>query len=138
MIFDAPEREWTKWDFRLVKGLEIYDGMMQGNIPIYWDRSDRVYFELGTYTSKSRALLDRAEEKARDSKSKNYGKILYAIPHAVGGGPLPTLEEYLEEQAEKKKLQVGNLRVKDNSPFSNAEWKPKDAGVLLGPDPDLD
>lgn len=136
VLFDEPKREWTRWDTILIKAYEIYTDMTNGTgIPVYWDRSDRVQFELGTYVSKSRAVLDRAEEKARESKSKNHGKVFYAIPHTVDGGPLPTLEEFLAEQSEKKKISAGNFRVKDNTPFSNADWKPKDAGVLLNPGP---
>src|SRR5690606_24835239 len=119
-------------DTKLIKAFEIFEDMRQGTgIPVYWDRSENVYFELGSYVSKSKAVLDRAEEKMREGKSKNYGKILYAIPHTRDGGPLPTLDDFLKEQAEKKQASAGNFRVKENVPFSNANWKPKDAGVLL-------
>lgn len=131
VMFDDPAHEWNVWDYRLVKALQIYDSMMQGNIPIYWDRSDRVRFEVGSYVSKSRAVLDRAEERAREGKNKNYGKVLYAIPHTIDDGPLPTLEEWLREQEEKRANQAGNFRVSDNAPFSNSNWKPKDAPILF-------
>lgn len=133
VMFNAPKAEWTAWDYKLIKALELYDDLKQGTgVPLYWDQSDRVRFELGTFTSKSRAVLDRAEERARDSKSKNYGKTFYVIPETVDGGPLPTLEEYLKEQQDKRAAQAGNFRVKDNTPFSNANWKPKNKGVELG------
>lgn len=133
VMFGDPDAKWTKWDLRLVMALEIHDNMMQGGIPLYWDRSDRVRFEVESYVSKSKAVLDRAEAKAAEGKTKNYGKIFYVKPHTVDGGPLPTLEEFLEEQASKQRAQAGNIRIKDNTPFSNAGWKPKDAPVLFGP-----
>lgn len=125
VIFENDDLKWTKWDFRLVKALEIYEDMKQGTgIPVYWDRSERVRFELGHYVSKSKAILDRAEDKAREGTAKNYGKVFYAIPQTVDDGPLPTLEEYLEEQARKREETAGNIRVKNNVPFSNADWTP--------------
>jgi len=136
VIFEAPEREWTRWDFRLIKALELYDDMKTGTgMPMYWDRSDRVRFELETYTSKSKAVLDRAEEKAAEGKSKNYGKVFYTVPKTMDGGPLPTLEEFLAEQAEKRSRMAGNFRTPTGGPreaFSNADWKPKNKGVELG------
>ena len=127
VIFEDPEHKWNKWDFRLVKALEIYDNMTNGTgIPIYWDRADRVRFEVGSYVSKSKAALDRAEENAKKGKAKNYGKIFYAVPETVDGGPLPTLDEYLEEQATKRAERAGNIRVRNNVPFSNADWTPED------------
>lgn len=98
--------------------------MLDTGVPIYWDRSDRVRFEVKSYVSKSRAVLDRARDKAAEGTAKNYGKVFYAEPHVVGEGMLPTLQEFLAEQEAKRKNQVGNLRVKDNTPFSNADWTP--------------
>lgn len=127
-----PEAKWTQWDYKLVKALEIYDNMMAGgSFPFYIDRSDRVRFEVKSLVSKSKAVLDRAEERASNSKSKNYGKILYAVPETIDGGPLPTLEEFLAEQEEKRSREAGNFRVSEKSPFSNADWKPKNKGVEL-------
>lgn len=117
-ILEDPKHEWGKWDFRLVKGLEIHDEMIVGGVPIYWDRSDRVRFEVGTYTSKSKQALDRAEEKARKSKNSNHGKVYYPIPKTTDGGPLPTLEEWLAERAEKAAMSAGKIVVGEGQ-FSN-------------------
>lgn len=135
VIFEEPEREWTRWDFRLVKALEIYEDMKTGTgMPMYWDRSDRVRFETESFVSKSKAVLDRAEERASQSKTKNYGKVFYAVPKTMDGGPLPTLEEFLVEQAEKRARMAGNFRAPTapGAAFSNADWKPKNKGVELG------
>ena len=128
-----PDAKWTRWDFKLVKALELYDDMMAGGAhPVYIDRSDRVRFEIKSYTSKSKAVLDRAEERAANSKSKNYGKILYTVPETIDGGPLPTLDEFLAEQAEKRSREAGNFRIAtEDAKFSNANWKPKNKGIEL-------
>jgi hypothetical protein len=127
-IFEDPTHEWGKWDFRLAKALELRDDMNQGGVPVYWDRSERVAFDVGSYTSKSRAVLDRAEEKAQKGNKKNYGKVFYPIPRTIDDGPLPTLEEYLEEQRMKKSMETGSFRVPgENSEFSNANWTPEES-----------
>lgn len=122
MIFEEPEREWSHWDFRLVKAFQIREEMLMGGVPIYLDRSDRVRFEVESFVSKSKAALDRAEEKASNSKQKTYGKIFYPVPKTVDGGPLPTLEEWLEEQRRKNAMKVGNIRL--GGEFDNAQWSP--------------
>lgn len=124
ILEDPDHSEWTMWDMRLVKGLQLHDDIRNGTgIPIYWDRSDRVVFETEHYISKSQAALDRAEEKARDSKAKNYGKIFYAVPKTTDGGPLPTFQEWTEEQEKKRQMSAGNFRI--DGEFSNAGWKPE-------------
>lgn len=122
MIFDEPEREWSHWDFRLVKAFQIREEMLMGGVPIYLDRSDRVRFEVESFVSKSKAALDRAEEKASNSKQKTYGKIFYPVPKTVDGGPLPTLDDWLEEQRTKNAMKVGNIRL--GGEFDNAQWSP--------------
>lgn len=122
LILEEPGRDWTRWDYRLVKGFTIYEDMTNNSgVPIYWDRSERVDFEVGVAYSKSRAVLDRAEEKESQSKTKSYGKSFYPIPRTKDGGPLPTLEEWLEEQAKRKEMESRIQRKP--TPFSNAGWE---------------
>lgn len=124
------DAEWTRWDYRLVKALELYDDMKAGTgIPIYWDRSDRVRFETKAFTSKSKAALDRAEESAQKGNAKNFGKVFYVVPETIDGGPLPTLQDWLEEEAEKRSRTTGNFRVAaaQRVPFSNEGWTPPEA-----------
>lgn len=131
MIFNDPQAEWTDWDYKLIKAFVIYEDYKSGTgVPMYWDRSDRVRFEVGSYVSRSKAALDRAEEKARKAKATSYGKIFYPIPVAVDGGTLPTLQDFLDEQELKRQMSAGNIRV-DGGKFGNAGWKPKDQGILL-------
>ena len=124
LVLEEPGRDWTRWDFRLVKGLIIHDETITSSgVPIYWDRSERVDFEVGVAYSKSKAALDRAEEKEEKSKSKSYGKVFYPIPRTVDGGPMPTMEEWLEERAKHKEAAA---RIKRKpSPFGNEGWTPE-------------
>ena len=132
VILGEPDRDWTVWDLRLVTALVLHEEMTNGSgIPIYWDRSERVQFEVKSFTSKSKAALDRAEEKAAKGKNKNHGKVFYAVPRTTDGGPLPTLEEFLEQERIKREMSAGNFRVGQDK-FSNAGWKPKDKGIELG------
>lgn len=76
-------------------------------IPIWWDESERVTFDVKGRVSKSRAAIERAQQK--DSKKKNPTPGLYytAKPRTIDGGPLPDRDEWLEEQKAKE----GNQRV---------------------------
>jgi hypothetical protein len=124
-ILENPDHEWNRWDFRLTKAYELYKDLMQGGVPIYWDRSDRVAFEAGSFISKSKAALDRAEEKASAGKKKNYGKVFYPIPKTIDGGPLPTLDDFLAEQRAKKEMAKEGAKFASGNPqFDNANWKP--------------
>jgi hypothetical protein len=79
--------------------------MMVGNVPIHWDRSDRMTFDVGSYISKSRAAIDRREQ-ADANKNKNKkpvpGKVYYPIPRSIDGDPFPTWAEFAAEQAAKR------------------------------------
>lgn len=102
ILRDPGIKEYGLWDLKLVAGLRIYDEMMRGSVPVYWDESDRVAFDVGIGTSKSRAALDRKLEQEQNKKTKVYGQYFYPIPRVIDGGPLPTREEWLEERAAKQ------------------------------------
>lgn len=122
---DTSHNDWTVWDTRLVTAYEIHRSMVNGEgVPYHWDRSDKVAFDVKSYVSRSRAAVERAEEKAREGKSKNYGKTFYAVPVALDGGMLPTLAEFQEEERLRREMMAGNIRI--GGEFSNADWKPKE------------
>lgn len=125
VIFDDPDRKWTFWDTRLIKAMELHAELTAGGIPVYWDKSERVRFEVKSTVSKYKAALDRAEEKAREGEAKNYGKSFYAVPITIDGGPLPSLEEYLEQERQKKLMMKTRSAKFDVDPFSNANWAPE-------------
>lgn len=102
ILNDPTHKEWTSLDLRLAKAYHIREDFLVGNIPVYLDQSDRVVFDVKTVVSKSRAAMSRWEERQSKSKNKNPGLMGYPVPRTTDGGPMPTLEEWLEEQAKKK------------------------------------
>ena len=107
LLDDPDHREYTAMDFKLMKAFHIREDMMVGNVPIYWDQSDRVAFDVKTGISKSKAATERWE---RQQEKKNSGPnptkptpglFAYPVPKTIDGGPLPTLQEWIEEKAAK-------------------------------------
>lgn len=100
MLTDDPSyTEWQVVDMRIAKAWRIRESILQGNMPIYWDRSDRVRFDVKSFTSKSEAAVQRRQKK---DKEPIPGRFYYAVPVTIDGGPLPTMEEFIEEQESKK------------------------------------
>ena len=126
ILGDPEHTEWDSWDIKLALAYQISEELSQGGVPVYWDRSDRVRFTAESYISKSKAAVDRAEEKASKGNTKNYGKIFYPKPQTVDGGPLPTLEEWLEESRLKHEMGAGKIRSGPIDPFDNSNWKPEE------------
>lgn len=79
-------------------------------IPIWWDESERVAFDVKSRVSKSRAAIERAQENASKNKKPVYGRYFVAEPKAIDGGELPTREEWAEEQAKKSGLNSGSTK----------------------------
>jgi hypothetical protein len=71
-------------------------------VPIWWDESDRVTFDAKARVSKSRASIERAQEADGKKKSKSYGRYFIAEPRLMEGDEMPTREEWLKEQENKK------------------------------------
>jgi hypothetical protein len=90
------------WDYRLLKAHYILQDWYRDGIPIWWDESERVNFEAVARVSKSRAAVERAQEKASKAKTTVHGRYFVAEPKVLGGGEFPTREEWLEEQAKKR------------------------------------
>jgi hypothetical protein len=103
ILRDPAHKDHTVWDLKLIAAYHIHADMMVGNIPIYWDQSDRVAFDVRTGVSKSRAAIERREEAATGKGKKvPPGTFYYAVPRTIDGDPLPTMEEWLIEKAEKE------------------------------------
>lgn len=95
--------EWTFWDVRLVNALQQYDDMLVGSIPVYWDQNEEVAFDVKTIRSRSEAAIE--QRRNRDSKKKGLeGVRYYATPRKIGGGPLPSLEDWIKQQDAKRPL----------------------------------
>jgi hypothetical protein len=103
VIFNDPShKDWTVWDYKLFKAHYILQDWYRDGIPVWWDESDRVTFDVKARVSKSRAAIDRAQEAATSGNKKAVpGRYYVAEPKVIDGGELPTREEWLEEQARK-------------------------------------
>jgi hypothetical protein len=103
VLFDDPShRSWGVWDYRLIKAHYILQDWYRDGVPIWWDESDRVTFDAEARTSKARAAIERAQEKASKQKSKTPGRYFIAKPRLMEGENFPTMREWLEEQDRKQ------------------------------------
>jgi hypothetical protein len=103
LLRDPSRKEYGVWDIKLVVALEIYEGLLVGSVPIYWDQSDRVTFNVKKRVSKSRKVIEAAQEADQNRKGfKTHGLLYYAEPRTMDGGPLPTLQEWHAEQERKQ------------------------------------
>jgi hypothetical protein len=89
-------------DLRLAKAYELRQ--TYGEIPPWIDRSDRVAFDVSVFTSNSAAALERRQERDSKGNSKNFGRRYSLVPRTKDGGPMPTMQEWLEEQQRKQGL----------------------------------
>lgn len=99
LFSDPSHKEWTMWDYRLLKAYHILQDWYRDGIPIWWDESERVAFNAEARVSKSRAAVERAQDK--NSKKSVPGRYFVAKPVVIGGGDFPTRAEWLEEQSKK-------------------------------------
>ena len=85
----------------MLKSHYIKEEWYRDGIPIWWDESERVTFDAKPRVSKSRAAIERAQEKASKAKTSVPGRYFIAEPKVMDGGDFPTRTEWLEEQARK-------------------------------------
>lgn len=102
ILNDPDHKEWGVWDYRLFKAHYILEDWYRDGVPIWVDESDRVTFDAKARTSKSRAAIERAQEADNKKKSKQFGKYYIAEPRVMDGGELPTRDEWLQEEENKK------------------------------------
>lgn len=101
ILRDPEHKEYGVWDFKLVTALRIYDDMMRGSVPIYWDESDRVAFDVKVGVSKSKAAIEIRQSRDEKKKTNTPGRYYYVTPRVIDGGLLPTREEWIEERMKK-------------------------------------
>lgn len=99
---DESHREWTAWDYKLFKAYYIIEDWYREGIPLWWDESERVAFDVEARVSKSRAAIDRAQERAGKNKNTVHGRYFVANPMVIDGGDFPTREEWVAEQEAKR------------------------------------
>lgn len=88
------------WDYKLIKAYHLHEQYMDGNFPIWIDRSDRVTFDVKRGISRSKAAMDRHETRNQNKKDAP-GVFYYPVPRTMDGGPLPTMEEWVEQEKTK-------------------------------------
>lgn len=103
LLRDPAHTEYDVWDLKMVAALQVYDELVSGGVPVYWDQNDDVFFEVKRVVSRSRAAVDRAQEQDSKSKKNTAGVMYIPVPKTMGGRPLPTLEDWLAQKAEKDK-----------------------------------
>lgn len=104
VIFNDPShKEYDRWDLRLLKAFYFAQDFIRDGVPVWWDESDRVFFEVDKRISRSRAATQRAEESenGKDKKSPP-GRYFIPIPKTRDGSALPTFKEWAEEQDHKR------------------------------------
>lgn len=106
VIFSDPShKEWTMWDYRLIKAHYILQDWYRDGVPIWWDESDRVSFDAEPRISKSRAAIERAQDGASSGNKKVVpGRYYVAKPILIDGDEMPTRDEWFKEQSEKTSI----------------------------------
>lgn len=92
----------------MLKAYYFYEMFVREGIPVWWDESQRVNFDVKRKVSRSRAAIDREEE--RDGKKARVpGQYYVPEPRTNDGNPdLPTFKEWQEEQ---RRLEGPRFRV---------------------------
>lgn len=105
MILSEPSATtWTRMDYSLIKAHYLKAGFMTGAYPVWIDQSPRVMFNAKSFISKSEAAIAQAEK--RNAEHPIPGMRWYAVPEVADGGKMPTMREYLEEEARKRNEKV--------------------------------
>lgn len=99
LLNDPRHTEYNFWDLRLMKAHFFAEDFTREGIPVWWDESQYVNFDVKRKTSRSAQAVERAKEQDSKSKSPSHGRYYVPVPRAQGGKPLPTWREFLEEQA---------------------------------------
>lgn len=104
VIFNDPKHTtYDYWDLKLLKALAFADDFIRDGVPVWWDESDDVFFEVEKRISRSRAAVQRSEEQeSGKDKTPPKGRYYVPVPKTRGGAPLPTFAQWAEQQDKKK------------------------------------
>lgn len=104
VIFEDPTHTtYDFWDLRLLKAYHFAQDFVRDGVPVWWDESDEVVFEVERRISRSRAATDRAEKaESSGDKSPPPGRYYVPVPKTRGDKPLPTFNAWIEEQERKR------------------------------------
>lgn len=104
MLFNDPSHTaYDYWDLKLLKAFYFSEDFIRSGVPIWWDESDDVVFDVEKRISRSRAATEQAEKKeSSNGKDIPPGRYYIPIPRTRGGASFPTFEEWLTQQERKK------------------------------------
>lgn len=103
VIFNDPTHtEYDFWDLRLLKAYYFAQDFYRDGIPVFWDESDDVMFEVEKRISRSRAAVQRAEDSENKGERKAPpGRYYIPTPKTRGGAPFPTFKDWLNDEQRK-------------------------------------
>lgn len=87
----------------LIKAYWFSEDFIRDGVPIWWDESDEVFFEVEKRISRSRAAVERTQdsENGKDKKAP-AGRYYIPTPKTRGGAEFPSFEDWVAEQERKK------------------------------------
>lgn len=87
----------------MLKAYYFAEDFIREGVPVWWDESDDVFFEVERRISRSRAEVERDQEKenGKDKKAPP-GRYYVPVPKTKNGQPLPTFKDWLAAQERKK------------------------------------
>lgn len=131
LLLEQPDRPWTKWDYRLIKGLyrsELFE--VEGH-PVWVEESPDIVFEARRKKIRSMAVVEAAQDTHGNKKHPEKGVRFYAEAKLKPGAKWPTYKDWAERRAGKADLhETGN----DKKRVSEAEARAK---AKVDADPEL-
>lgn len=86
-----------------MKALAFANDFIRDGVPIWWDESPDVFFEVEKRVSRSAAALQRAEaSESGPNKEAPKGRYYVPVPKTRGGAAMPTFADWLVERAKHK------------------------------------
>lgn len=105
VIFNDPSHTtYDYWDLMLLKAYHFTQDFYRESVPVWWDESDEVFFDAEARISRSRAAIQRAEERESSKKDAKpvHGRYYVPVPRTQGGKPFPTFADWSKEQERRR------------------------------------
>lgn len=110
---DPSRREYCKWDLKLIKAFYINKAFEVDGHPIHIEESPDIAWVAETRTLRSAAAVDALQERLSNSKSKNHGVRVVAVPKLREGATWPTRSAWHESMSQKSSAAaVGDQKLK--------------------------
>lgn len=87
---------------QLLKAYHFAESFVREGVPVWWDESDDVMFDVEKKISRSRAAVTRAEKsESGNDKEVPPGRYYIPVPRTMGGKPMPTFDDWVKDQGRK-------------------------------------